>query len=331
MSPNPQTANQAEFSKASGTVSLHCAASIPAGKLVEVWFELLNPPSGEGSVPTIALQTPPCGFSCTASPVIASPMPGRVLSATAAPEITVRDIASLNAVLGELTTTTVTLRTNVALQTSGSVTLSGLLGSASASSSNLGVSGPAASSFNSRGQFNASSGILSLSVWEHIVADTELVFSVVLRNPPTFNPAQNASVELSSSDLDRIRIGPLPMLASSLLLARDGLAMSEASVSTNSPAAGAYSTLTIRLRPTALLSRGDVVTITGLVGSQTGDGAIAISGVDAAIFESNAIWLRASGTLQLTVTSGPGLRDDRATEVRTSARLIFYHELIMVK
>lgn len=312
--PDAALFSGAVLAQPAGTVTLAVAASISARTLVNVEFDLLNPPSDTpGSTPTIELHTPPCGYTCTAAPVLTYSMAGIVLETSAVPAIAVKEVGSLNAVVGELTTTTVTLSINVALQAGGSVTISGLLGSQTASTDSLPVTGPASDIFNGRAQFNSASGDMALSVWETVLPDTEMRFSFVLRNNAALQPAQSASVSISTSDQDTIRISST-MVASDLLLSRDGLSFAVAELVSNSAAAGAHSTLAIRLRPTAMLGAGVIVTLTGLVGSQTIDGSIPVSGPDSHVFEDTALWLR-SGILQLTISSnGPGLRDDRVSE-----------------
>ena len=69
--------------------------------------------------------------------------------------------------------------------------------------------------------------------------------------------------------------------------------------------AGNDNTLTFTVNPSASISAGATLTITGLTGSQTSDNAsLTVGGAGAAIFGSSADWTQSSGTLVLTVAGG---------------------------
>jgi len=72
-------------------------------------------------------------------------------------------------------------------------------------------------------------------------------------------------------------------------------------------ATGASNTLTFTVQPSRDIPAGDTLTITGLTGSQTADGSVALSGANAAIFGSAGSWTQSSGTLVLTVDTGQTL------------------------
>ena len=69
--------------------------------------------------------------------------------------------------------------------------------------------------------------------------------------------------------------------------------------------AGNDNTLTFTVNPSASISAGATLTITGLTGSQTSDsGSLTVGGAGASIFGSSGSWTQSSGTLVLTVAGG---------------------------
>ena len=78
---------------------------------------------------------------------------------------------------------------------------------------------------------------------------------------------------------------------------------------------GATNTITATIRPSTQLAATNTVVISGLTGSQTGDGSLAISGTDAAKFGNPATgaWIQDSGTLTLTVADGQTIASDADT------------------
>jgi len=78
-----------------------------------------------------------------------------------------------------------------------------------------------------------------------------------------------------------------------------------ATLSNGGNGAGNDNTLTFTVNPSASISAGATLTITGLTGSQTADNAsLTVGGAGAAIFGSSADWTQSSGTLVLTVAGG---------------------------
>jgi len=64
---------------------------------------------------------------------------------------------------------------------------------------------------------------------------------------------------------------------------------------------------TFTVQPSASISAGDSITLSGLTGSATGDGSVTLSGAGASIFGSAGSWTQSTGTLVLTVDSGQTL------------------------
>ena len=64
---------------------------------------------------------------------------------------------------------------------------------------------------------------------------------------------------------------------------------------------------TFTVQPSASISAGSSITLSGLTGSATGDGSLTISGAGASIFGSAGSWTQSTGTLVLTVDSGQTL------------------------
>ena len=64
---------------------------------------------------------------------------------------------------------------------------------------------------------------------------------------------------------------------------------------------------TLTVQPSIAIASGSSITISGLTGSATGDGSVALSGAGASIFGSLGSWTQSTGTLVLTVDSGQTL------------------------
>jgi len=64
---------------------------------------------------------------------------------------------------------------------------------------------------------------------------------------------------------------------------------------------------TFTVQPSASISAGSSITLSGLTGSATTDGSVSLSGAGAAIFGSAGSWTQSTGTLVLTVDSGQTL------------------------
>ena len=75
--------------------------------------------------------------------------------------------------------------------------------------------------------------------------------------------------------------------------------------SSNLPSSSNVFTLT--LQPSASISTGSSVTLSGLTGSATVDGSLTLSGAGAAIFGSAGSWTQSTGTLVLTVDTAQTL------------------------
>lgn len=67
-------------------------------------------------------------------------------------------------------------------------------------------------------------------------------------------------------------------------------------------------TYTLTVRPSAVISAGDSISIVGLTGSTTGNnGSLTVAGTNAAVFGSSGAWTQSSGTLVLTVAGGQSI------------------------
>ena len=64
---------------------------------------------------------------------------------------------------------------------------------------------------------------------------------------------------------------------------------------------------TFTVQPSASISAGSSITLSGLTGSATTDGSVTLSGAGASIFGSAGTWTQSTGTLVLTVDSGQTL------------------------
>jgi hypothetical protein len=96
--------------------------------------------------------------------------------------------------------------------------------------------------------------------------------------------------------------------------------MSTKGISESTTIQSVDNTITFTLRPSVALLTGDVITITGLTGTQTNtNNALSVGGGGAASFGSAADWTKGAGTLVLTATAGiPDNADTVITIVLTN-------------
>ena len=221
-----------------------------------------------------------------------------------------KSISSANRVRGENVTINATLRFNVALWQDHAVVISGLTGSGTLSTSNLTIAGPAAEWFRNRARWNQTAGRLTLFVWEHIPAVTDIQFRFILENSAQVR-ASGVGATLSVTG-DMIEITEVSMDASDVLMATEHAQFAVKSIGQNTDAFNALNRVAVTLRPTAILPPGTHITVSGLLGSQTGGTSIQVMGEDAQAFEPTASWHQGTGVLILAVgQAAPGLRDDR--------------------
>lgn len=80
-----------------------------------------------------------------------------------------------------------------------------------------------------------------------------------------------------------------------------------ATLTDSSNLASGSNIFTFTVQPSASISAGSSITLSGLTGSATGDGSVSLSGAGAVIFGSAGSWTQSTGTLVLTVDSGQTL------------------------
>jgi len=179
----------------------------------------------------------------------------------------------------------------------------------------LSVAGPAAEWFKSRARWNQTQGQLTLMVWEHVPAFTEIQFRFVLENSAQVRSTGVSPTLAVMGDL--VEVAEHNMTATDVLMSTEAPTFAVKSIGQNTEAFNSLNRVSITLRPTAIVPPGAEVTVTGLVGSQTGGAALDVHGEDAAAFESTASWDRDTGVLILTVAHmvAPGLRDDRSSTI----------------
>lgn len=88
-----------------------------------------------------------------------------------------------------------------------------------------------------------------------------------------------------------------------------------ATLTDSSDLASGSNIFTFTVQPSASISAGSSITLSGLTGSATSDGSVSLSGAGASIFGSAGSWTQSTGTLVLTVDSGQTLSTGSDTVV----------------
>jgi len=319
----------AEWVRLNGEITITVKANIPAGHRVNLWFDLHNPNStnATGVHPTIKTLVPSCGSECASMPTALAEFSGEeVLRVNDTARSVTQSIASANHVAGELVTMTMELQFNFALRPGHRVLVAGLTGTDTVSMVNLSVTGSAAAFFRNRGLWRQSQGSLELSVWEKIPARMMIELLFVLRNSGTLRASGVTPVlTVEGDDVTFVELSQDNMTWSGVLMPIESPKFSVKSIGQNTLAFNALNKVSITLRPTAILTSGTTITISGL-NSQT-VGSLVVRGENAPVFNPVASWSKASGTLTLTVAPGggpesatPGMRDDRDTVIYVMLR-----------
>jgi hypothetical protein len=197
-------------------------------------------------------------------------------------------------------TISATLACFVDLGNESSITIIGLTGSTTPNHLELPVT---SSVFATTGRWYQVNGTLVLRVAGVMKADTAYSLSFVLLNPAVQQASPPVSIEVHGTKASRVRLDSAVGNGAPLLVA--GFVQMSIGQSTPSPQANntitATLSLNVILRPTSLA----VITIAGLVGSQTNSSELSLTvtrnAMSTSDFGPTAIWDGANGTLLLTV------------------------------
>ena len=354
------------WSQANGVLILYLASSknVAPGDVVDFSIVVINPTAMQQTSVSISAMVYP--YPDGTSPPIPVPIIVNyglpmvlvstvvagfdVLSARIEPNVTSSSISESNLVSSAINTISLMLTLNVDVQAGGSILLSGLQYT-TLSIAQIVVSGPDGDSVGSA-VWDKTAGTMLLNLAAPIYADSPFSVAFKLQNrqcssPP---PGRTATVVVRgpfSPGSPEVSIGPVN-LAGMLFGCGQTLLWRARTAVEFSGVTWAYNTLTFSVQPSAPLYGGTVVTVNGLVGTQTAtciscltksksvvwtlgmgcsllceeDSCTALTGTTACIpvfsgsppnpsevFGSLGQWTQHSGTLVITVQAGQTLLD----------------------
>lgn len=315
--------------RARGALSLTVASgqSLPAGRTVAFSVRMRNPCAALGGRAVMV-----SGLDGGGLVVEPATVRGGAALVVAAPGFAIRQAGQNSSGAGVFNTLSVTLSPNHDLIGPGSVTLAGLTGTQTNSSSALGVwdagAGEFAAAFSASAQWMQDTGtlVLSLVAGGGLQAGSSYTFSFQVRNP---------SVAQASPTIRVSAVGSAPgggsLIFSPAEVTRDptqepyGLRRSPLHVDTpafvvkqmaqSTPYPGATNTITVTMVSNVDLLGDDTsaVTLLGLTGAATVDSASLsigdVAGIEPAtgVFGASADWTQDPGTLVLAVIAGETL------------------------
>ena len=249
-----------------GRLMLSVWKTIPARTMLEVRFVLLNSKTlrATGVTPTLMVEGDDETFVKLSEHGMQA---SNVLMATESPKFLVKSVGQNTLAFSSLNKVTVTLRPTAILPSGTKITISGLAGSRTDSSS-LVVRGEDASVFNPLASWNRVAGALVLTVapgggpqsaTPGMRDDQDTVIYVMLRNPASTSPGTVASIETDHAGFQS-------------LVAMDGVTLraevdgnfTEATISYSSARAFLRNQVYLSLTPSANLPSGSIITVTKL-------------------------------------------------------------------
>jgi hypothetical protein len=294
----------------SDTLSGWSITSFSAGNLIltvgssdltsaqELAVTLKNPAAGSGQVPVIP------SIESQADTKMSKQWFGGVPVLGGTSTWTTAAVAESSWVNGGLNTITFTVQPSTALGAGRVVTIKNLMGSTTPDNAKLAVGGTAGPVFGSTADWKMATGVLTLTVATSLPASAS-VFSVVLLNPAKAQVAKTPSIGAAAPHL----VTELAMISTSSAAILGGSGTWAAQVMESSTVTAADNKLTFTITPSPALKAGQIITITGLVNSQTADNtALAVTKADdtpATAFQNSAGtagaagWTKNTGTLVL--------------------------------
>jgi hypothetical protein len=285
------------WTQTDGKLVLTVATEIPDSADAVFTFVLRNSASAETAVtPTIRARE----SNDVAVRIASSALSASVLGAGTAQAYTTKTLAQSSIQQNSLNVITITLQPNVAMSDGDIITITGLTGTQTATTTTLTVGGTDAATFGSSAGWNID-GTLTLTVdsGQSVSNSGNTVVTITVANPAATQSAPTVSVASSGS----VAISGQTMVGS-VLDASEAQEFTTKTLAESSTIQHTANVLTITLRPNVALAPSDEITIVGLTGTQTADaGALTVAGADAARFGSAAAWTQSTGTLVLTVAS----------------------------
>jgi len=227
-----------------------------------------------------------------------------------------KTVSESSEVQGSANTLSFTLKPSVAIPPGHKVSISELTGTQTANNQALPL-GSGASVFTAAWTNDVGLLVLTVQAGQTVPKGSDTVVTVVVINPSASHTLVTPVVAVTGPD---VAIAAVPM-DGRVLGAGTAVTWVTSSVSESSTAAGLLNTLTFSLKPSSTLGPGQVVTVTGLRGSQTASSqTLTVTGASAAAFGSVAVWTQSSGKLVLTVDASQSLPSTSTSVVQIVLR-----------
>ena len=267
-------------------------AELQADTLHNFSFQLTNPDDYRGPARGLTMASSDFFFATPMAGGEANAAPLQVLGFTSS------SIGQSSASAGAVNTVTITFRSSGDLDAEllgrrTLIVISGLQGSQTKDSANLALarlSDSARAAFGSTAVWKQAAGALILRLVANLEGRVDVVLSVDLVNPQTPQDSPRVTIQASQGLVIRpIRVAQADGLARPLLVA----GFSRALVIQSTPSQGADNLLTVSLACNFPLLNNEttIITIDGLVGSDTAGGVyLALSGPNASMFGDGTGW-----------------------------------------
>merc|ERR1711871_1722567 len=190
-------------------------------------------------------------------------------------------------------TLTITLNANVAIASGDVITISGITGTQTADNAALPLNGADKAKFTPSGGsastagWTQNTGTLVLTANTAVNAGTDIVVTISVTNKarPQRAPTVNGVATIAAGN-----IASSAMTGTNMAVVAP--AFSTKTISASNQGTGAANTLTITLNANVAIASGDVITISGITGTQTADNAaLPLNGADKAKFTPSVLVL----------------------------------------
>ena len=323
------TSNEGTWAESTGTLTLTVASGgLSAGTTCTVSFEVQNGDSAQGNARTVVISgTVEVGThdSAIGDHTLTSDT-GDLMGVTggAGPLLLVAGefqdggVGQSSPLVSSSNTITVNITGSVDIAAGSTITITGLTGTQTVNGTLAVTSSPADVFTSNEGTWAESTGTLTLTVASGgLSAGTTCTVSFEVQNGDSAQGNArtvviSGTVEVGTHDSaigdhtltsdtgDLMGVtggaGPLLLVAGEF---QDG------GVGQSSPLVSSSNTITVSITGSVDIAAGSTITITGLTGTQTVNGTLAVTSSPADVFTSNeGTWAKSTGTLTLTVASG---------------------------
>merc|ERR1711871_1028695 len=206
-----------------------------------------------------------------------------------------KTISASSQITGVANTLTITLNANVAIASGDVITISGITGTQTTNNAALPLNGADKAKFTPSGSGTSAStagwtqntGTLVLTANTAVNAGTDIVVTISVTNKAS---AQSAPTVNVVATIAAGNIASSAMTGTNMAVVSPAFATK--TISASSQITGATNTLTITLNANVAIASGDVITISGITGTQTTDNAaLPLNGADKAKFTPSVLVL----------------------------------------